>query len=129
MKKKDFNGTVILLPKIKNWFLMKCSGKTWVCESRSQIIKFKEVTWNRDTLMTKEKYNEILLKIITNNYSRDAMYIIEHFNMNLVNDQQHMLKAAHVAECIICPYLIPFTLKKKAFPLAPPGKEENDRWV
>ena len=57
------------------------------------------------------------------------MYIIEHFNMNLVNDQQHMLKANHVVECIIYLYLIPYTLRKKAFPLPPPGKEEDGRWV
>ena len=79
--------------------------------------------------MTKHKYNEILLKIIRNNDPRDAMYIIEHFNMDLVNNHQHMLKATHVGECKIYPYLIPFTLKKKAFPVPPPGKEEDDRWV
>ena len=49
--------------------------------------------------------------------------------MNLVNDQQHMLKAAHVAECMVYPCLILFTLKKKAFPLPPPGKDEDDRCV
>ena len=110
-------------------FLIKCSGVTWVCESRSMIINFKHVPWDRATLMTKEEYNKILIKILRNNDPKDAMYIIEHFNINLLNEQQHMLKATQVAECIIYPHLIPFTLKKKAFPLPPPGREEDDRWV
>ena len=36
-------------------FLIKCSGVTWVCESRSMIINFKHVPWGRATLIPKKK--------------------------------------------------------------------------
>ena len=78
---------------------------------------------------TKEENNKILIKILRNKDPKDSMYIIEHFNINLLNEQQHMLKATQVADCIIYPHLIPFTLKKKAFPLPLPEREEDDRWV
>ena len=65
--------------------------------------------------MTKKTYNEILKNIIKNNDPKDAMYIIEHFNMNLVDEQPHMLKASQVAEGIIYPYFIKFAAKNDVF--------------
>ena len=73
--------------------LVKCSSESWVCESQNSIMNFKRITWNENELMTKETYNKILKSIIKNNEAKDAMYIIEYFNMNLVNEQLHMLKA------------------------------------
>ena len=93
-----------------------------MCESQNSIVNFKMTTWNKNELMTKETYNEILKSIIKNSEAKDAMYIIEHFNMNLVNQQPHMLKATQVAESIIYPHFIQYKMKTDALPIPSPGE-------
>ena len=109
--------------------LVKCSGESWVCESQNSIINFKKVTWNKNELMTKQTHNEILKSIIRNNEVKNAMYIIEHFNMYLVNEQLHTLKATQVAVSIIYPHFIKFHTKADVLPVPLPGKEFADEWV
>ena len=57
------------------------------------------------------------------------MYIIKHFNVNLVDEQQHMLKATQVAEGIIYPYFIKFGMKNDVFPVPLLGVEFANQWV
>ena len=104
--------------------LIKCSS-----ESQNLIMNFRRITWNESELMTKETYNKILKSIIRNNEAKDAMYIIEHFNMHLVNEQLHMLKATQVAESIIYTHFIQYKTKTGALPVPPLGKEFVDEWV
>ena len=86
------------------------------------IMNFKRITWNKSELMKKETYNQILKSIIRNNEAKDAMDIIEHFNMHLVNEQPHMLKATQVAESIIYGHFIQYKTKTGALPVPPQGK-------
>ena len=79
--------------------------------------------------MTKETYNQILKSIIRNNEVKDAMHIIEHFNMHLVNEQLHMLKATQIAESNIYGHFIQYKTKTSAIPVPPQGKEFVDKWV
>ena len=72
--------------------------------------------------MTKETYNQILKSIIRNNEVKDAMHIIEHFNMHLVSEQPHMLKATQVAESIIYGHFIQYKTKIVHFQSLPQGK-------
>ena len=79
--------------------------------------------------MTKQTYNDILKNIIKSNEAKDAMYIIENFNMNLLNEQLHMLKVTQVAESIIYPYFIKFNTKTGSLPVPSPGKKFVEQWV
>ena len=92
-------------------------------------MNFKRITWNESELMTKETYNQILKSIIRNNEVKDAMDIIEHFNMHLVNEQPQMLKATQVAESIIYSYFIQYKTKTGTLPVPPLGKEFVNKWV
>ena len=57
------------------------------------------------------------------------MHIIEHFNMYLVNEQLHMLKATQVAESNIYGHFIQYKTKISAIPVPPLEKEFVHKWV
>ena len=74
--------------------------------------------------MNKELYNGMV-----QNCAKNVIYHMEHFNMNLVNQQPHMQTAAKIAEYLVYTNYKPHLLKDDVFPIPPVGYEYFDMKV
>ena len=78
---------------------------------------------------TKKIYNMILMHILKNQQPKDAVYNIEHFNLELTKKMLHLMKTTQLAEFLIYSNCIPFQLTERIFPVPPIGEEFIDTCV
>ena len=76
--------------------------------------------------MNKEMHNGMLHNLVYGDCAKNVIYQMEHFNMNLVNQQPHMQTAAKIAEYIVYTNYKPYLLKDDIFPVPPVGYEYLD---
>ena len=71
----------------------------------------------------------ILMHILNNQQPKDAVYNIEHFNLELTKKMPHLIKTTQLAEFLIYSNYIPFQLTEGIFPVPPIGEEFIDEYV
>ena len=88
------------------------------------------IHWESEGQMTTRKiYNMILMHILKNQQPKDALYNIEHFNLELTKKMSHLMKTTQLAEFVIYSNCIPFQLTEGIFPVPPIGEEFIDAYV
>ena len=80
-------------------------------------------------MTTKKIYKMILMHILKNQQPNDALYNIEHFNLELTKKMPHLIKTTQLAEFLIYSNYIPFQLTEGIFPVPPIGEEFTDAYV
>ena len=115
-------------PKTQGLYI-RCSGLAWLCRARDKLITTRRMIWNPKWLMNKEMYNGMLHNLVYGDCAKNVIYQIEHFNMNLVNQQPHMQTAAKIAEYVVYTNYKPHLLKDDIFPVPPVGYEYLDMKV
>ena len=70
----------------------------------------------------------ILMHILENQQPKDAVYKIEHFNLELTKKMPHLMKTTQLAELLIYSKYIPFQLTEGIFPVLPIGEEFTDAY-
>ena len=78
-------------PSCKTLFV-QCSSVGWLCRASQRLINATHIHWESEGQMTTKKiYNMILMHILNNQQPKDAVYNIEHFNLELTKKmpQQH----------------------------------------
>ena len=73
--------------------------------------------------MNRELYNGMGQNLVYGDCAKNVIYQMEHFNMNLVNQQPHMQTAAKIAEYVVHTNYKPHLLKDDVFPIPPVGYE------
>ena len=110
-------------PSCKTLFV-QCSGVGWLCRARQRLINAIHIHWESEGQMTTKKiYNMVLMHILNNQQPKDAVYNIEHFNLELTKKMLHLIKTTQLAEFLIYSNYIPFQLTEGIFPV-PPIEEE-----
>ena len=71
----------------------------------------------------------MLHNLVYGDYAKNVIYQMEHFNMNLVNQQLHMQTAAKIAEYVVYTTYKPHLLKDDIFPVPPIGYDYLDMKV
>ena len=85
-------------PSCKALFV-QCSGVGWLCRARQRLINMTNIHWEFQCQMTTKKiYNIILMHILKNQQPKDAVYNIEHFNLELTKKMPHLMKTTQLAE-------------------------------
>ena len=79
--------------------------------------------------MKKELYNGMVQNLVYGDCAKNVKYQMEHFNMNLVNQEPHMQTAAKIAESVVYTNYKPLLLKDDVFPIPPVGYEYFDMKV
>ena len=116
-------------PSCKTLFV-QCSGVGWLCRARQRLINATHIHWESEGQMTTKKiYNMILMHILNNQQPKDAVYNIEHFNLELTKKMPHLIKTTQLAEFLIYSNYIPFQLTEGIFPVPPIGEEFIDEYV
>ena len=116
-------------PSCKTLFV-QCSGVGWLCRARQRFINATHIHWESEGQMTTKKiYNMILMHILNNQQPKDAVYNIEHFNLELAKKMPHLIKTTQLAEFLIYSIYIPFQLTEGIFPVPPIGEEFIDEYV
>ena len=88
-------------PSCKTLFV-QCSGVGWLCRARQRLINATHIHWESEGQMTTKKiYNMILMHILNNQQPKDAVYNIEHFNLELTKKMLHLIKTTQLAEFLI----------------------------
>ena len=109
---------------------MQCSGVGWLCRARQRLINATHIHWESEGQMTTKKiYNMILMYILNNQQPKDAVYNIEHFNLELTKKMPHLIKTTQLAEFLIYFNYIPFLLTEGIFPVPPIGEGFIDEYV
>ena len=109
---------------------MQCSGVDWLCRARQRLINATHIHWESEGQMTTNKiYNMIMMHILNNQQPKDAVYNIEHFNLELTKKMSHLIKTTQLAEFLIYSTCIPFQLTEGIFPVPPIGEEFIDEYV
>ena len=80
-------------------------------------------------MTTKKIYNMILMHILKNQQPKDAVYNIEHFNLELTKKMPHLMKTTQLAEFLIYSNYISLQLTEGIFPVPPIGEEFTDAYV
>ena len=78
-------------------------------------------------MTTKKIYNMILMHILKNQQPKDAVYNIEHFNLEATKKMK--MKTTQLAEFLIYSNYTPFQLTEGIFPVPPIGEEFTDAYV
>ena len=108
---------------------VQCSGVGWLCRARQRLINMTHIHWESHGKMTTKKiYNMILMHILKNQQPKDAVYNIEHFNLQATKKMPHLMKPTQLVEFLICSNYIPFQLTEGIFPV-PPSEEFTDAYV
>ena len=116
-------------PRCKTLFV-PCSGVGWLCRARQRLINATHIHWESEGQMTTKKiYKMILMHILKNQQPKDALYNIEHFNLELTKKMPHLIKTTQLAEFLIYSNYIPFQLTEEIFPVPPIGEEFTDAYV
>ena len=116
-------------PRCKTLFV-QCSGVGWLCRARQRLINTTHIHWESEGQMTTKKiYKMILMHILKNQQPKDALYNIEHFNLELTKKMPHLIKATQLAEFLIYSNYIPFQLTEGIFPVPLIGEEFTDAYV
>ena len=115
-------------PKTQGLYI-RCSGLVWLCRARDKLITTRRMIWNPKWLMKKELYNGMVQNLVYGDCAKNVIYQMEHFNMNLVNQQAHMQTAAKIAEYVVYTNYKPHLLKDDVFPIPPVGYEYFDMKV
>ena len=71
----------------------------------------------------------MLHNLVYGDCAKNVIYQMEHFNMNLVNQQPHMQTAAKIAEYVAYTNYKPHLLRDNIFPVPPVGCEYLDMKV
>ena len=109
---------------------MQCSAVGWLCRARQRLINMTHIHWESQGQMTTKKiYNMILMHILKNQQPKDAVYNIEHFNLELTKKMPHLMKTTQLAEFLIYSNYIPFQLTEGIFPVPPVGGEFTDAYI
>ena len=88
------------------------------------------IHWESQGQMTTKKiYNMILMHILKNQQPKDAVYSIEHFNLEATKKMPHLMKTTQLAEFFIYSNYIPFQLTEGIFSVPPIGEEFTDAHV
>ena len=66
------------------------------------------------------------MHILKNQQTKDAVYNIEHFNLELTKKMPHLMKTTQLAEFLIYSNYIPFQLTEGIFPVSPFGEEYTE---
>ena len=106
-------------PSCKTLFV-QCSGVGWLYRARQRLINATHIHWESEGQMTTKKiYKMILMYILKNQQPKDALYNIEHFNLELTKKMPHLIKTTQLAEFLIYSNYIPFQLTEGIFPVPP----------
>ena len=109
-------------PSCKTLFV-QCSGIGWLCRARQRLINATHIHWESEGQMTTKKiYKMILMHILKNQQPKDALYNIEHFNLELTKKMPHLIKTTQLAAFLIYSNYIPFQLTEGIFPVPPIGE-------
>ena len=88
-------------PRCKTLFV-QCSGVGCLCRARQKLINATHIHWESEGQMTTKKiYKMILMHILKNQQPKDALYSIEHFNLELTKKMPHLIKTTQFAEYLI----------------------------
>ena len=88
------------------------------------------IHWESEGQMTTKKiYNMILIYILKNQQLKDAVYNIEHFNLELTKKMLHLMKITQLAKYLMYSNYIPFQLTEGIFPVPPIGEKFTDAYV
>ena len=101
----------------------------WLCRTRDKLITTRRMIWNPKWLINNEIYNGMLHNLVYGDCTKNVIYQMVHFNMNLVNQQPHMQTAAKIAEYVVYTNYKPHLLKDDIFPVPPVGYEYLDMKV
>ena len=116
-------------PSCKALFV-QCSGVGSLCRARQRLINMTQIHWeSHDQMTTKKIYNMIPIHILKNQQPKDAVYNIEHFNLELTKKMPHLIKTTQLAEFLIYSIYIPFQLTEGIFPVPPFGEKYTDEYV
>ena len=75
-------GNELEVTPICKALIVQCSGVGWLCRDRQRLINMTCIHWESHGQMTIKKiYNMILMHILKNQQPKDAVYNIEHFNL------------------------------------------------
>ena len=95
--------------------------------TRQRLINATHIHWESEGQMTTKKiYNMILMHILNNQQPKDAVYNIEHFNLELTKKMPHLMKTTQLAEFLTYSNYIPFQLTEGIFPVPHIGEEFID---
>ena len=116
-------------PSCKVLFV-QCGGEGWLCRARQRLINMTHIHWESQGQMTNKKiYNMILMHILKNQQPKDAVYNIEHFNLEATKKMPHLMETTQLAEFLIYSNYIPLQLTEGIFPIPPTGEEFTDAYV
>ena len=116
-------------PSCKTLFV-QCSGVAWLCRAKQKLINATHIHWESEGQMTTKKiYKMILMHILKNQQPKDALYNIEHFNLEFTKKMPHLIKPTQMAEFLIYSNYISFQLTEGIFPVPPIGEEFTDAYV
>ena len=106
---------------------VQCSGVGWLYRDRQRLINMTHIHWeSHGQMTTKRIYNMILMHILKNQQTKDAVYNIEHFNLELTKKMPHLMKTTQLAEFLISSNYIPFQFTEGIFPVSPFGEEYTE---
>ena len=115
-------------PKTQSLYI-RCSGLAWLCRATDKLITTRRMIWNPKWLMKKELYNGMVQNWVYGDCAKNVTYQMEHFNMNLVNQQPHIQTAAKIGKYMVYTNCKHHLLKDDVFPIPPVGYEYFDSKV
>ena len=107
---------------------VQCSGVGWLCRARQRLVNMMYIHWETHGEMTTKKVYNMILMHIMSTQPKDAVYNIEHFNLEVIKKMPYLMKT-HLAEFLIYSNYIPYTLIEGIFPVSPIGQEYTDDYV